>query len=224
MFGVPRSKQFDDVYFSEDNGLEETRYVFLKGNNLPENWMGKERFVIAETGFGTGLNFLAAWKLFKETARPEQKLNFISFEKFPLDGEEILASLQRWSEEFSGYLEPLVEMYPLLIPGFHKIVLDEQVSLILIFDDVNDAIPQVEGAVDAWFLDGFKPSTNPDMWSDVVFEHMARLSRDGTTFATFTAAGGVRRGLGTHGFEVKKVPGFGSKRDMSIGRYTGAIV
>ena len=98
------------------------------------------------------------------------------------------------------------------------------VSLILIFDDVNDAIPQVEGAVDAWFLDGFKPSTNPDMWSDVVFEHMARLSRDGTTFATFTAAGGVRRGLGTHGFEVKKVPGFGSKRDMSIGRYTGAIV
>ena len=223
MFGAPRSKVFDDVYFSAENGLAETEHVFIKGNNLPENWKGKERFVIAETGFGTGLNFLCAWKLFKEQADPAQKLNFISFEKFPLDADEIKVSLHHWHKHFDGYLEPLTEMYPLLVPGFHRVPLDEKVSLTLIFDDVNEALPQVEANVDAWFLDGFKPSTNPDMWSEKVFENMARLSKEGATFATFTAAGGVRRGLTAAGFSVKKVQGFGRKRDMSVGCYSGEV-
>jgi tRNA 5-methylaminomethyl-2-thiouridine biosynthesis bifunctional protein len=225
MFGAPRSKQFDDVYFSEINGLEETKHVFLKGNDLPARWLenksGRDRFVIAETGFGTGLNFLATWKSFMESAEPGQCLDFISFEKFPLDAQEIYANLQAWHEEFEGYLAPMIEMYPPLIPGFHRIVLSPRVCLTLVFDDVNVAFPQVEigggRGVDAWFLDGFKPSTNPDMWSDIVFENMTRLSREGTTFSTFTAAGAVRRGLGAAGFDVRKVDGFGSKRDMSVG-------
>ena len=221
MFGAPRSKEFDDVYFSEVNGLAETEHVFLKGNHLPKNWEGKERFVIAETGFGTGLNFLATWKLFEEMAGDEQKLDFVSFEKFPLDGEEIYAALQRWDGEFDKYLKGMLSVYPILVPGFHRVVLSDRVQLTLIVDDVNDGLEQLDAEVDAWFLDGFKPSSNPDMWSDKVFSEMARLSREGTTFATFTVAGGVRRGLADAGFSVQKVPGFGSKRDMSIGVFGG---
>ena len=224
MLGAPRSEQFDDVYFSADNGLAESRYVFLKGNNLPDRWAGKDRFVIAETGFGTGLNFLAAWKLFIETAEPEQTLDFISFEKFPLDAEEIELHLYQWAGEFQDYLKPLLAHYPILVPGFHRVALNERVTLTLVFDDVNTGLPQVDARVDAWFLDGFKPSTNPDMWSDTVFQNMARLSHYGTSFATFTAAGGVRRGLKKAGFDVRKVPGFGSKRDMSVGEFTGDLL
>ncbi len=223
MFGAPRSKQFDDVYFSEINGLAETRHVFLKGNNLSERWVNCERFVVAETGFGTGLNFLATWKHFAEMAGPGQCLDFISFEKFPLDSGEILANLSPWKDEFEGYLEPLVAAYPFSAPGFHRVVLSPQVCLTLIFDDVNVALPQLEACVDAWFLDGFKPSTNPDMWSETVFDNMARLSRKGTSFATFTSAGAVRRGLQAVGFDVEKVAGFGSKRDMSVGIFTGDV-
>ncbi|MBX2834691.1 MAG: tRNA (5-methylaminomethyl-2-thiouridine)(34)-methyltransferase MnmD [Micavibrio sp.] len=217
MFGAPKSEQFNDVYFSEQDGLAESRHVFLQGNNLPEGWMGKDEFVIAETGFGTGLNFLAAWKCFRENADAGQKLHFISFEKYPLDGEEILANLYHWSDEFKGYLEPMVEAYPMLVPGFHRVELGDGVLLTLIFDDVNEAMPQVDAKVDAWFLDGFKPSSNPEMWSEVLFQNMARLSKEGARFATFTAAGAVRRGLAEQGFIVEKVQGFGRKRDMSVG-------
>lgn len=217
MKGAPRSKQFDDVYFSADDGLAETQHVFLKGNNLPEAWQDKSRFVVAETGFGTGLNFLATWKLFEETAGKDQELHFISFEKHPLDGEEIVLYLQPWAEEFQAQLSLLQACYPLLAPGFHRIVLSNQVVLTLVFDGVNTAMHQLKADVDAWFLDGFKPSTNPDMWTDRVFQEMARLSHFGTTFATFTSAGDVRRGLEEAGFEVRKTSGFGRKRDMLIG-------
>lgn len=195
--------------------------MFLRGNNLPAAWEGRSDFVIAETGFGTGLNFLAVWKLFLEHSQPHQKLHFISFEKYPLDAEEIALPLQPWAKEFDTCLPRLLEVYPALIPGFHHLDLDERVRLTLIFDDVNVALARVDAQVDVWFLDGFKPSTNPDMWSETVFKHMARLSRPGTRFATFTAAGAVRRGLQAAGFNVKKVPGFGSKRDMSVGVFVG---
>ena len=109
----------------------------------------------------------------------------------------------------------------MLMPGFHRVVLNDRVTLTLIFDDVNEAMPQLDARVDAWFLDGFKPSTNPDMWSDVVFENMNRLSHEGTRVSTFTAAGKVRRGLEAAGFTVEKTEGFGRKRDMLIGRFGG---
>jgi len=217
--GAPKSKEFDDVYFSADDGLAETEHVFLDGNLLPRGWKGRERFVICETGFGTGLNFLAAWKRFGETTDSNQCLDFISFEKFPLDSEEIKLHLQPWAEFFKGYLSCMTQLYPPLIPGFHRLALSERVNLTLIFDDVNVAMSNLDARVDAWFLDGFKPSTNPDMWTDVVFQNMARLSHQGTRFATFTAAGKVRRGLEGVGFVVEKRPGFGRKRDMTVGSF-----
>ena len=215
--GAPRSKEFDDVYFSADDGLAETEYVFLDGNHLPRGWQGRDRFVIAETGFGTGLNFLAAWKRFEETSTPDQRLDFISFEKFPLDGEEIHLHLHPWDPFFGAHLRKMIRLYPPLMPGFHRLSLSGRVNLTLVFDDVNAAISRIDTKVDAWFLDGFKPSSNPDMWTDVVFQNMARLSHDGARVATFTAAGRVRRGLEAVGFAVEKVPGFGRKRDMTIG-------
>ena len=221
MFGAPRSKEFDDVYFSADDGLAESEYVFLDGNHLPREWQGKPRYTICETGFGTGLNFLAAWKRFDETSEAGQALDFISFEKFPLDAEEINLHLQPWADVFEAYLPKLVGAYPPLMSGYHRIVLAGNVTLTLVFGDVNEELPRIDGSVDAWFLDGFKPSTNPDMWSETVFAEMERLSHEGTRLATFTAAGQVRRGLADVGFEIKKTKGFGRKRDMIIGRYDG---
>ena len=218
-----RSAQFDDIYFSPENGLEETRHVFLAGNGLPEAWKDRERFVIAETGFGTGLNFLAAWALFEKTAKPGQKLHYISFEKYPLSWEECAQALAPWQVEFGGRLDRLRAQYPLRVPGFHRLMLNEQVTLTLIFDDVNEALPQLEapGGIDAWFLDGFAPAKNPQMWTEDVFAQMARLSHEDTTAATFTVAGIVRRGLATAGFAVEKKQGFGRKREMLTARFAG---
>ena len=212
--GTLRSKEFDDLYFSAEDGLAETRHVFLDGNDLPGAWQGKERFVIAETGFGTGLNFLAVWKLFEETAREGQTLEFISFEKYPLNAVEIEAALEPWADELD-----VVELISVYSQESCVLQINEHVTLHLIFGDVNEELPKLEAQVDCWFLDGFKPATNPEMWTDTVFENMARLSRQGTTFATFTAAGVVRRGLQTVGFDVRKVAGFGRKREMLVGKF-----
>ena len=242
--GAPRSTHFNDVYFSAQDGLAETEYVFLKSNRLEERWrdlayrsdedtedtedgVNNEQkgmsppFVIAETGFGTGLNFLAAWDLWRRINMPSShSLHFISVEKYPLSRDKIYEYLSPWHDRFEGIFPEFIERYPSLIPGFHRIDFGG-VQLTLIFDDVLAALPQLQAGVDCWFLDGFKPSENPDMWSESVFEHMARLSRTGASFATFTAAGFVRRGLQVQGFDVSKVKGFGTKRDMLTGLYTG---
>lgn len=217
MKGAPRSKEFDDVYFSAEDGLAETRHVFLDGNDLPDAWADRDRFTICETGFGTGLNFLAVWKLFEDTAAPDQSLEFISFEKFPLSADEIMDALYVWQGEFDTKLTVLKKCYPEDLNGRQRIVISDRIVLTLIFGDVNEEILTLDTQVDAWFLDGFKPSSNPDMWSETVFENMARLSKKGASFATFTAAGFVRRGLQAVGFDVKKVRGFGRKRDMLVG-------
>lgn len=220
--GALRSAEFDDVYFSAENGLAETQHVFLAGNNLPAAWAGKADFVIGETGFGTGLNFLAVWHLFKQTRQAGQRLHFVSFEKFPLSRAQIEEALAVWRGDLAEEMDALLAHYPdQLLPGFHRIIVSSEMTLTVIFDDVNAAIGEMNAQVDAWFLDGFKPSSNPEMWSDIVFQNMARCSHKGTTLATFTAAGFVRRGLKAAGFAVEKVPGFGRKREMSIGRFTG---
>ena len=221
MKGTPRSAQFDDIYFSADDGLEETNYVFLKGNNLPESWAGKNSFTIAETGFGTGLNFLSSWKLFEETADDCQTLDFISVEKYPLTPAEIMEALAPWAKYFGSRINQMLEIYPIRVAGFHRVKINSQITLTLIFDDIKMALPGVDAVVDSWFLDGFTPAKNPDMWSDDVFQEMARLSQRGATYATFTAAGDVRRGLIAAGFSVEKQRGFGSKRDMIAGVYDG---
>ncbi len=221
MGDAPRSELFDDVYFSADDGPGETAHVFLDGNNLPARWQGRDRFVIGETGFGTGLNFLLAWDLFERTADKGAFLDFVSVEKFPLSVEEIRKGLSPWSALLSPYLDKMLAQYPIRVPGFHRIVFDNRVVLTLIFGDANDVLPEIEANIDAWFLDGFTPAKNPDMWTDKVFTEMARLSNAGATFATFTSAGFVKRGLQAAGFSVEKKKGFGRKRDMLAGFIQG---
>lgn len=223
MKGAPRSAQFDDVYFSAENGLAETHHVFLQGNNLPAAWQGAERYTIAETGFGTGLNFLALWKLFDDTAGKNAQLDFISFEKFPLTAAQIREGLEPFASELQPYLDQYLARYPILVPGYHRLDFG-RVRLTLIFDDVNVALPLIDAAVDCWFLDGFTPSKNPEMWTDAVFQNMMRVTRSGGTFATFTAAGFVKRGLREAGFRVEKADGFGSKRDMLTGKKDGVFI
>ena len=218
---IPRSEQFDDVYFSAVDGLAETRHVFLDGNDLPAAWEGKDSFTICETGFGTGLNFLAVcqdWLRTEQDIRPKT-LRFISFEKYPLSKEYIYKHLSHW-EDLSYPLEIFLSNYT-ADNKLKRIEMDifDGVSLVVYVGDINNTIASIEERVNCWFLDGFKPSSNPDMWSEKVFQNMARLSTFNTSFATYTAAGFVRRGLEAVGFDVCKVPGFGRKREMCVGKF-----
>lgn len=226
--GTPVSREFDDVYFSNQNGLEETQYVFLGGNNLPARFATHPRtlFVAAETGFGTGLNFLTLWRAFDRFRQQQpqatlQRLHFISMEKFPLTREDLAAAHARWPE-LEPYAAQLRAQWPLALPGCQRLLLDGgRVTLDLWFGDVNTLIHHFDDSlarsVDAWFLDGFAPSKNPEMWTPELFSAMARLARADGSFATFTAAGFVRRGLEQAGFAVTKRKGFGHKREMLCG-------
>ncbi len=226
--GTPVSGQFDDVYFSNVNGLEESRYVFLQQNHIPQRWQhyDQRRFVIAETGFGTGLNFLATWQWFDkfrvQFPNAELKeLHFISFEKFPLTIQDLQKAHQAWPE-LAQYAAKLQQQYPIAVPECHRIVFAEgAITLDLWFGDIKTCLPLVptyeQGIVDAWFLDGFAPGKNPEMWNQDLFNGMARLAKPSCSCATFTAAGFVRRGLIEAGFEMKKVKGFGTKREMIVG-------
>ncbi|MGR5168875.1 bifunctional tRNA (5-methylaminomethyl-2-thiouridine)(34)-methyltransferase MnmD/FAD-dependent 5-carboxymethylaminomethyl-2-thiouridine(34) oxidoreductase MnmC [Vibrio astriarenae] len=228
--GTPVSDHFDDVYFSNVNGLEETRYVFIEQNHLPTRWQSCEqrRFVVAETGFGTGLNFLATWQAFEQfrAKHPEsavKELHFISFEKFPVKLDDLIKAHQAWPE-LAQYAAQLQAHYPIAVPECHRIVLaDGAITLDLWFGDIKDCMPLVpttqHGIVDAWFLDGFAPSKNPEMWNQTLFNGMANLAKAHATCATFTAAGFVRRGLIEAGFSMKKVKGFGTKREMLAGSF-----
>jgi len=220
--GQPYSALYQDVYFSRDSGLEETRHVFLAQNRLRERWQSLQHphFTIVETGFGTGLNFLCAWQLWNEAAPAHATLHFVSVEKYPLQHEELTTALNLWPE-LAPFTSQLLEQYRLLAPGWHKLVFENgRVTLTLLVGDARDMLPQLRAHADAWFLDGFAPAKNPEMWQQDLFEAMAKLSHSETTFATFTSAGDVRRGLQTADFEVHKVPGFGSKREMLAGRYS----
>lgn len=230
--GTPVSRQFDDVYFSNQDGLEETRHVFLTANGLPARFDHHARalFVVAETGFGTGLNVLALWQLFNDFRRRQpqatlQRLHIISFEKHPLSREDLALAQQRWPT-LAPFAEALRAQWPMPIAGCHRLIFEQgAVTLDLWLGDVNETLPAVDsslhGQVDAWFLDGFAPAKNPDMWRDVLFKAMARLARPDGSFATFTAAGFVRRGLIDAGFAAEKIKGFGRKREMLAGRRTG---
>lgn len=235
----PHSRRFDDHYYSLINGLEESRHVFIQGNALLERWRvlsTNKSFFIMETGFGSGLNFLATLQLWKHSiqdARQEQvsrkknKLHYISIEGFPLSAEQLVKSLSNWTMELPGLIEKLVSLYPSLVAGRHDLYFDaENVQLTLLFGDVKEQLERVKaldytshktdghGFIDAWFLDGFSPSKNPDMWQASLYQQMSRLSQSSTTVATYTVAGIVRRGLADAGFIVSKKPGFGTKRDM----------
>ncbi|TNE82220.1 MAG: bifunctional tRNA (5-methylaminomethyl-2-thiouridine)(34)-methyltransferase MnmD/FAD-dependent 5-carboxymethylaminomethyl-2-thiouridine(34) oxidoreductase MnmC [Gammaproteobacteria bacterium] len=219
--GIPESTQFGDVYFSRDNGLEETRYVFLDHNNLADRFASIEHgshFVVAETGFGTGLNFLAAWQLWRESVTDSDAiLHFVSAERYPLTLKDLTRALAAWPE-LAPLAEELCDHYPPLTRGVHRIVLDGgSVRLTLFFGDVLDAWNQLSFTADAWFLDGFAPSLNPEMWLDQAITLIRSHSAPGTTLATFTAVGRIRRALADAGFTMRKTAGYGRKRDMLTG-------
>ncbi|BFM49274.1 bifunctional tRNA (5-methylaminomethyl-2-thiouridine)(34)-methyltransferase MnmD/FAD-dependent 5-carboxymethylaminomethyl-2-thiouridine(34) oxidoreductase MnmC [Marinomonas sp. THO17] len=218
--GAPISSEFDDVYFDKESGLEETRYVFIKHNRLIERWssMTQRHFVIAETGFGTGLNFLCAIQGFLDCAPKDKQLHFISVEKFPMSKDALHSALKMWPS-LTSFSEELIAVYPEACHGLHRLSLaNGRIQLSLWFGEAEQGFASLDADVDAWFLDGFAPSKNPEMWSEKLFHHIHRLSHQGTTFATFTAAGIVRRGLQQVGFDVRKVKGFGHKREMAIGQ------
>ncbi len=226
--GTPVADHFDDVYFSNDSGIDETQHVFVAGNDLAERWQQwpNSTFVIAETGFGTGLNFLVAMRAFNEfrAANPDHPLKhlyFITTEKFPLPQQDMQRALEAFPA-LKDEARALASLYPMGLEGCHRLHFDNHsTTLDLWIGDVHELLPQwhspVNGLIDAWFLDGFAPSKNPDMWTDALFSQMARLSKTGTTFGTFTAAGIVKRGLAGVGFTIKKRNGFGRKRDMLTG-------
>ena len=222
--GTPVARGFNDVYFSTADGLEETRAVFLAGCGLPERWAGHERFVVAETGFGTGLNFLALWQLWREH-RPSStaRLHFVSFEGFPLHREDAARALSAWPE-LAEYSEKLLARWPHRARGVRRLDWAEDgISLTLHVDEISRALPDAQFTADAWFLDGFSPSRNEGMWAEDLYPEIARRSAPEAIAASFTVARAVRDGLSAAGFEVSKQPGFGRKRDRLEAIYRGAI-
>ncbi len=243
--GLPSSAEFDDIYFSKSDGIAESRYVFLDANNLTERWntlTDDSIFSIGETGFGTGLNFLLAWQLWaarenKNTAH----LHFISVEKYPLKLGDLKKSLKLWPE-LNPFSEVLIKSYPPQpMLDIHRLNFPEHnVSLTLCFGEASEyfkqlapiskAGPNVEQQdygigrcsphIDAWFLDGFAPSKNPEMWNGDLFSAIKQLSNQHSSFATFTAASAVRKQLSEIGFTCRKIKGFGRKREMLIGNFS----
>ncbi len=222
--GQPVSVQFGDIYFSRDDGLAESRYVFINHNRLIQRFeaLGPgQHFVVAESGFGSGLNFLATWQAWLSANPPAGTcLHFVSVERFPLQRQDLERALALWPE-LSGLASQLLAQYPELVTGLHRRVFAEgNVRLSLYFGEAEAAWQDMDFIADAWFLDGFAPARNPDLWSAEIAHAIAVHSRPGTTLSTFTAAGEVRRQLQDVGFEVSKVSGFGRKRVMLTGSFS----
>lgn len=219
--GAPRSGRFDDVYFSREDGLAESRAVFLAGCGLPEAWRGRRRFTVAELGFGTGLNIAALLELWRREGPPDGRLSIVSIEGYPLAREEAARALATWPE-LSEAAAALLAAWPPVTPGFHRLDLPGfNATLDLAVGEAAWALSQWSGRADAWFLDGFAPATNPGMWSDAVLDGVAARSAPGARVATFTVAGAVRRGLASRGFAVDKRPGHGRKRERLEARLPG---
>jgi tRNA 5-methylaminomethyl-2-thiouridine biosynthesis bifunctional protein len=243
--GLPYSRNYQDIYFTnlgheafhENHALHEAQHIFINGNHLIERWralpkQGSASFVIGETGFGTGLNFLLAWSTWARHAPPHARLHYVSCEKHPFSKSDLQQVLALWPE-LASYAEALLLAYPVLTPGFHRLEWENgRVTLDLM---LGDALTVYESRllcgsqslerelrvdyVDAWFLDGFSPQKNPDMWSDKLCWVMSLLSREGTTLSTFSVARMVKDSLQKAGFALKKRPGYGKKRDMLVGTW-----
>jgi tRNA 5-methylaminomethyl-2-thiouridine biosynthesis bifunctional protein len=222
--GRPYSRVFDDVYFSDKSGLDETRYVFIEQNRLAERFAALPeggRLVIGETGFGTGLNFLCAWQVFEQHAAAGARLHFVSVEKYPLSPADLQRALALWPE-LKVFADQLLEQYVAIHQGFQRLTLDHgRVTLTLLIGDALEQLPQLDARIDAWFLDGFAPAKNPDMWTAELFAELARLAAPGASISTFTSTGWVRRLLNAAGFKMKRTPGIGHKWEILRGEFLG---
>ncbi len=203
---TPVATAFDDPYFT--GGLEETRHVFLQGNDLPARL--KDGFRVAELGFGTGLNLLALAQAWDGPGI----VHFTSFEAFPIAPADMARALKPFAQPMA---EALVAGWAAAEGSVRRFRLG-QVEAEIRIGDARQVLPVWDDKADAWFLDGFAPARNPELWDDGLMAEVARHTRPGGTFATYTAAGHVRRALEQAGFAVSRVPGFGRKKHMSIGR------
>ncbi|TYC51943.1 tRNA (5-methylaminomethyl-2-thiouridine)(34)-methyltransferase MnmD [Rhodobacterales bacterium] len=222
---VPRAAGFNDTYFSKAGGLEETRHVFLAGNGLPERFEGRTHFTIAEFGFGTGLNFLTTLAAVGGLARPPA-LTFLSFELYPMSAPQLERALSAFPE-LSKYAQTLVSAWA-PAPGWNRLAFPGA-DLVVGIGDARELIADLgrQGAgesaltpVDAWYLDGFSPARNPELWDPDLLKKAADLTAGDGTLATYSAAGWVRRNLQAAGFTIEKTAGFAGKREMVIGRKT----
>lgn len=237
--GQPFSSRFNDVYFTRQDGLNETRFVYLDKNQLQHRWqknLNQSCFTIGETGFGSGLNFIATWQLWNQCNTKELWLHYISIEKHPFHLSDLLRASELWPELKDLYQEFIAAYPATAVKGFYTLVFPKyKIRLTLIIDDIQNALDQLlqsshplfqratnQIGIDAWFLDGFAPSKNSDMWQESAIEKIARLSSPTSTLATFSAAGTVRRSLQAAGFKVEKYPGFGTKREMIYAEFSSA--
>jgi tRNA 5-methylaminomethyl-2-thiouridine biosynthesis bifunctional protein len=217
----PRSAQFGDLYYSAEGGLDEARQVFLAGCALPEAWRGRRAFCVGELGFGTGLNIIALLELWARCRPPDGRLAIFSVEAFPLEAADAARALAAWPE-LAPIAARLLARWPGRRRGFHRIDLPElHATLDLAVIEAADALAAWSGRADAWFLDGFAPALNPQMWRAEVLEGVARRSAPGARLATYTVAGKVRRGLAAAGFTVNRAPGFGAKRQRLEAQWPG---
>jgi tRNA 5-methylaminomethyl-2-thiouridine biosynthesis bifunctional protein len=211
--GALYSADYADVYHSVGGAIAEARHVFLGGNALPQRWQGVGSFTIVETGFGCGLNFLATWDALK-CSGAACRLDFVSVEKHPFTAADLTGILRAWPQ-LDTLSRELLHAYPPLVPGFHRLHFDEgRISLTLLLGEAVEMLSELDACADAFFLDGFAPSRNADMWSKKCFAQLARIAAPGATAATYSSAALVRKGLEQAGFSVQKKPGFARKRDM----------
>lgn len=221
--GAPISRAFDDVYASTAGALAQSETVFLSGCGLPGAWRGRDAFAILELGFGTGLNALAVWRRWRETRAPGARLHFVSIEAHPLTREDAARALTR-EMEVAPLAERLLVHWPVRAFGAQRVWFeDDGFALTVIIDDALRALGGLDGAFDAFFLDGFAPAKNPTMWSSEVFARLRALAAPGARASTYTVAGDVRRALEANGFASEKQPGFAHKRERLEARLVAPI-
>ncbi|SUO97506.1 tRNA (5-methylaminomethyl-2-thiouridine)(34)-methyltransferase MnmD [Suttonella ornithocola] len=212
---TPNSEQFNDIYYQPEHGQAEADHVFIDGNHLKARFSAlspHSQFTIGETGFGTGLNVLRASTHFLTYAPKNAQLNLISCEKYPIELSYLKRIHQNW--ELPDWWNALYQQYPANHPGHHLLRLHPRITLLLLMGDAVEQLQQTHAQVDAWFLDGFAPAKNPELWQPALYQQLARLSTENATLATFTAARIVKEGLIAAGFSITKTSGYGRKRDM----------
>ena len=217
--GIPFSETYNDVYHTRSGGLEQARQVFMAGNDLPKRWQGNQSFAILETGFGLGLNFLTTWAAWQKDPSRSEYLHFFSVEKHPFNADDLAQAHTAWPnlQDLSAELQAA---WPPLLPGYHRLHLNQgKVILTLIFGDAVEELRKIEGSFDAFYLDGFSPANNPELWTPEIAWALARVAAPEATLATWSVAGSVRNGLDLAGFDVEKRPGFGDKRQMLVGTF-----
>ena len=213
---MPYSPAFGDHFYCQTDGRLECSHVFLDGNGLPQRWRDRKNFLIGELGFGTALNFCETWRQWKTTRQPGAVLHFMSFELFPMQAAEIDRALSRWPQ-IDAERQALVAVWPTSPQGTVSLELDEQTHLTVACGPAYEGVDKAAPGFDAWYLDGFAPSRNADMWSAELMALVCEKTTPSGTFATYAAAGFVRRNLQAAGFAVERRPGFAGKREMLCG-------